>query len=105
MNDTPMPPAVAALAADRPYFALVGELVADSIALAKAVEAARPDSTAIDAPYLLSVDFAAGTVLLAKQLGDGRVVIVERIHANPQDSGTFGVSDLPVVEPDYGRVQ
>lgn len=105
MTETPMPPAIATLAAERPYFAVLAELLADAGALLQMVERERPNTRALSGPFVLTIDYAAATLLVGKQITAGRVAIVERIRVDPQDSTTFGVSDLPVVEPDFGRLQ
>lgn len=80
----------------QPYFAISGELVADFIALARLVEARRPEIAAISGAYHLAIDATAGTVLLAKQLSSGDLVLVERILVNPDEPTRFGASELPM---------
>jgi len=105
MNDTLLPPALAALAAARPYFEDAADLVASAIAFVDQVEHQRPEVATWPGSYVISLDLVAKTIVVAKSIGGSRAVLVERVLVDSKIPATFGVSDLPMVEPDYGPPQ
>lgn len=88
MTDPTMPLALQ----DRPFAAPVGALVADAIRLWLQVLGSRPDLVGAPGVLHLTLDAAAGTVLVCLAQPDGRMRLVERFHADPHDPDTFGLS-------------
>ena len=82
---------------ERPYFSIVGELVADFIAFGKLVELMRPEIAAIPGPFVMTVDAAAGIVVLGKRLSDETVVVVEQVRCDPHAAASFGASIMTFV--------
>lgn len=81
---------------DPMYRELAGELVANLIVFGRLVEARRPETRLIPGVFNMVVDAEAGVILLAKIQPDGRVVLIERLRADPADAVSFGQSDLPL---------
>lgn len=81
---------------ERPYVGFAGELVADAVALFAKVVQQRPEIRQLSGTLHITLDAAAGTILVALVQSDNKAVIVERILADPNEPDRFGASELPV---------
>lgn len=86
----------------QPYCGLATELVADMLAIVKAVEAFRPETQGIKGFYRVTLNAEKGTLTVGKIQSDGTVTLLEMVDVNPAHTEMFGASILPV---NYGEPQ